>query len=304
VDLLKRRPLLRDGGDRLRFPWGYGVVLPNLDTGDVRTPSLFGPSLAEVIGPSQVLTADDLTATALLPQLRRLFPSWSRSVAPLSPADMDEIRGALFPEIRVGWGQRDANVVRVMDREQDRLARTLGEGHRLLRGVAGSGKTVTLICRVHCLRERHPDWRILVVCYNRALAAFLGQAIEPDARLEIRTFHAWCLGLLNAAGIRVPKRPERGDHSSAYWLELPDLLLEAFTEGRVAPGAYQAILVDEGPRQDGLTAPSGCRVAPVVPAVEARGLDAQDVEEPERPHERDGPPGSFALPLARRGRDP
>ena len=38
-------------------------------------------------------------------------------------------------------------ILTVMDIEQERLAKNFGEGHRLLRGVAGSGKTLTLVCR-------------------------------------------------------------------------------------------------------------------------------------------------------------
>lgn len=54
---------------------------------------------------------------------------------------MDEIRAALYPEIRVGWAHDDAQLLEVMDQEQECLAKSLGDGHRLVRGVAGSGKT-------------------------------------------------------------------------------------------------------------------------------------------------------------------
>jgi hypothetical protein len=246
VDLLKRRKLLQDG-DGVRCPWGYGVVLPFLSAADVRAPSLFGPSLEEALEPGRVLTADDLTATALQPALRRLLPDWTRKIGPLSPAHVDEMRGALYPEIRIGWDQSDTDILRVMDLEQDRLARTLGDGHRLLRGVAGSGKTVALICRARHLRERHPDWRILVVCYNKALAAFLNRAIEPDARLEVATFHKWCRDQLKAAGVQAPRPPGRGKERQDYWeQQLPALLPDAFGQRRIASGAYQAVLVDEG----------------------------------------------------------
>ena len=36
------------------------------------------------------------------------------------------------------------DIVRVMDLQQEQLARSMGEGHRVIHGVAGSGKTMIL----------------------------------------------------------------------------------------------------------------------------------------------------------------
>lgn len=244
VDLLKQRPALRTG-DHLSCGWGYGVVLPSLKTPDVQTPSLFGPTLEDALGPGLVLTADDLTADRLLPRLRALLPRWAERLPPLTPEQIDEIRAVLYPEIRVGWGP-GVDVIEVMDREQERLARSLGDGHRLLRGVAGSGKTVTLMCRARHLRERQPTWRILVLCYNRVLAESLRQAIGVDDRVDVRTFHSWCLSELHRAGVAVPPVPEGTPAWQEHWDRLARLLLDAYAEGRAATGTYQAILVDEG----------------------------------------------------------
>lgn len=245
VDALKSRLLLFDG-EHLRFSWGYGVVFPLLNRKDVNTPSLFGPSLEETLGSGLVLTGDDLTAKSLLPRLRNLLPQRAARHDPLTPDQVDEMRGVLNPEIRVGWGSTDEEIFRVMNREQERLARTLGEGHRLLRGVAGSGKTVVLIGRARYLRERYPEWRILVVCFNRVLADYLREVIEPDERLEVLHFHRWCLRELEAAGVAVPDPPETGDASDYWDREVPQLLLQAYEEGRLRQGSYQAVLVDEG----------------------------------------------------------
>ncbi len=247
VDLLKTRPLLRRDGERLACGWGYGVVFPYLKTEDVRTASLFGPTLEDALEPGRVLTADDLTAKTLPARLRSLLPGWSTRLDRLTPIQVDEIRGVLYPEIRVGWGVPDDQISGVMDRQQERRARSLGEGHQLLRGVAGSGKSVVLVCRARYLRERHPEWRILVLCFNNALSTSLWQAIQPDANMDIMTFHSWALGQLTKSGVDVPKPPGRGKLWDQYWTkDLAELLLRAFEERRVPQSAYQAILVDEG----------------------------------------------------------
>ncbi len=245
VDALKRRPRLCVD-NRLCCSWGSGVVLPYFTPEEVRQPSLFGPSLEEALGSGLVLTGADLAPETLLPRLRGLLPARGVARGSLDPQQLDEIRSVLHPEIRIGWGVTGEEIVRVMDLEQERLARTLGGGHRLLRGVAGSGKTIVLICRVRHLLAQHPDWRILVVCYNRVLADFLRTTIG-DERVEASTFHAWCTRQLKTAGLDVPEPPGRGQQWDDFWVEtVPQLLSQAFDEARVPTAAYQAILVDEG----------------------------------------------------------
>jgi hypothetical protein len=245
VDFLKRRPRLRSG-ERLCCGWGFGAVLPLLRTDEILTPSLFGPSLEETLGPGLVLTSDDLTVERLLPGLRRLLPEAAAYAPRLSPKQVDEIRAVLYPEIRVGWAHDDAQLLEVMDREQECLAKSLGDGHRLVRGVAGSGKTIVLMCRVRHLLELHPDWRILVLCFNRVLAEHLSRTIGAHDRLQVLTFHAWCARELRRAKIAMPPPPERGQAWHEYWEHVPTLLLDAYAAGQAHAGAYQAILVDEG----------------------------------------------------------
>jgi hypothetical protein len=188
VDALKRRTLLYDG-QYLRCRWGYGVVFPFLSWKDLERPSLFGPSLAEALGCTTILSAEDLDQKRLLPALRRLIPPWVRNLDPLNSIQIDEIRSILHPEIRIGWSHSDTEILQVMDREQECLARAVGKGHRMVRGVAGSGKTLILVARARYLRECHPDWRILVVCYNRVLADWLRTKLGEDSRIEVMHYH-------------------------------------------------------------------------------------------------------------------
>jgi superfamily I DNA and RNA helicase len=43
------------------------------------------------------------------------------------------------------------SIMRVMDMQQEQLARSLGDGHRVIHGVAGSGKTMILGYRAEYL---------------------------------------------------------------------------------------------------------------------------------------------------------
>ena len=246
LGLLEQRPALRSGTD-LRCGWGYGVLFPSLKGADARTPSLLGPSLEAALEPGRVMTGDDLAPEALLPRLRGLLPDWAARRAPLTPTEVDEIRAVLFPEVRIGWGCSDADIFRVMDREQERLGRSLGDGHRLLRGVAGSGKTIALISRARHLRAAHPDWRVLVLCFNRVLAESLREAIGDDPGIEVATFHGWCHAQLQQAGLPPPRPAGRGQEWDEYFTSVvPGLLAKAYNDGGLPAGTYQAILVDEG----------------------------------------------------------
>lgn len=78
--------------------------------------------------------------------------------------------------------------------EQQGLARDLDA--RLIRGVAGSGKSLVLLHRAHYLAQQNPAWSILVVTYTRALADFLNMryAELPNrtGNVEIISFDRWC----------------------------------------------------------------------------------------------------------------
>ena len=74
---------------------------------------------------------------------------------PLTLPDLNRIRWHLYPEIRIdnlelfprqkAPGQVSVpDVVKVMDIHQEQLARGLRDGHRVIHGVAGSGKTLIL----------------------------------------------------------------------------------------------------------------------------------------------------------------
>ena len=65
------------------------------------------------------------------------------------------------------------DIVRVMDLQQEQLARSMGEGHRVIHGAAGSGKTMILGYRAQVLAQAIANKPILILCFNRALAARL-----------------------------------------------------------------------------------------------------------------------------------
>jgi hypothetical protein len=126
-----------------------------------------------------LLTRDDFEPDALRPALQRAIGG---QILPLGAPEQARTRAVVKPEIII-TGKTAAmfrepdpageEIIRTLDREQERMARHLGTGYRVIRGVAGSGKTLVLTHRARHIAQHFPDWRILLMCFNRPLASAL-----------------------------------------------------------------------------------------------------------------------------------
>lgn len=260
VDLMAADPALvhADGPfrGRLLFPYGWGVVFSNL-----RADELAGSDFGELFPPHQVLLRDDLAedvpADAFQHRLWGMFTVHYPHT--LTLPQRDRIRWHLFPEVRMptqrtldldgpaGTGQPPAlpDLLQVMDLQQEQIARTLGEGHRVIHGAAGSGKTMILIYRAEQLAKAvRPDRPVLVLCFNRTLADRIAALLRErgvDARVQVRTFHSWCQDMVRSYQLDVPRQPRDDD----YYPALADATCRAVDAGRVPSGQYSALLIDE-----------------------------------------------------------
>ena len=254
TDVLQRDPQLVFSSGRvagqLMFPWSFGVVLPNL------TRKQFDEGgLGEVIPPNRVICQDEMLegveAEAFQQRLWEMFPV--RFHGALSLPQIDRIRWHLFPEVRIASAQADLfaadepppDFVRVMDLQQEQLARSLGEGHRVIHGVAGSGKTLILGYRAEHLAQVCAK-PILILCYNESLARRIGsmmRAKELAEKVHVHHFHQWCRAQLSAFNVDLPKR---SDDMNAFFAEMVDRVIRAVERGQIPAAQYDAILIDEG----------------------------------------------------------
>jgi len=258
ADALKRDPQLvhADGQyqSRLAFPWSYGVVFPNL----TRKQFTDG-QLDRVIEPQQVICSDEMLekvdAEELQSRLWGMFPFMMRGV--MSLPQLDRVRWIMFPEVRVQtqgalFDDSDAEaalpgIMRVMDLQQEQLARSLGDGHRVIHGVAGSGKTMILGYRAEYLAKAHTaaSKPILILCYNEPLAVKLASSMETKGladRVHARHFHKWCRDQLVAFGQTLPGQIGRDQ----YVAELVQRVIHGVDRKQIPSGQYQAVLIDEG----------------------------------------------------------
>jgi Nuclease-related domain./UvrD/REP helicase. len=253
IDALQRDPQLvhRDGPHRgkLAFPWGHGVVFTN-----ITRQQFDAAGLGEAI-PSHLAICKDEMLEAVDPEAfqRRLWDMFPHAFGnqALSLPQLDRVRWIMFPEVRVpqqgalfdAEADELPDIMQVMDLQQEQLARSLGEGHRVIHGVAGSGKTMILGYRAEHLAKLPSARPILVLCFNKPLAVTLEAMFRAKGlgeRVHVRNFHQWCHQQLKAYGQPVPRQ------GSDVFDRMVDNVIRAVDRKQIPSGQYQAVLIDEG----------------------------------------------------------
>ena len=241
---------------KLICPYAYGVVLSNI----TRRQFDAEPVLAQVIDPHLVICKDEMTE-AVDPgvfQERLWAMSHYNFGTTLTGAQIDRIRWHLYADMRISAKQLSffdepadtlqtaiPQVLKVMDLQQEQLARSLGEGHRVIHGVAGSGKTLILAYRCQHLAEAMQT--VLVLCFNVALASRLRSLMAEKGLTKlvtVRHFHGWCTEVLKQH--QLPRPDYRQYKGAEYIQRLEAAVVAAVEAGKIPTGQYGAVMVDEG----------------------------------------------------------
>ncbi len=236
---------------KLVCPWSYGVVFPFITRKQFEA-----AELKHAIEPHRVICQDEMTETVeaedLQSRLWDMFPYGMRGA--LSLPQIDRVRWIMFPEVRVQQGTLfDDNdetatlpdIMRVMDLQQEQLARSLGDGHRVIHGVAGSGKTMILGYRAEYLAKASTasSKTILILCFNEPLGVKLHSVMQAKGlggRVHVRHFHKWCREQLVAYGQSIPAQSPR------MFDEMVDNVIRGVDRKQIPSGQYQAVMIDEG----------------------------------------------------------
>jgi len=271
INRLQRDPHLMQTDGRFKgklcFPWGYGVVFPNI------TRKQWSEAISEadqelVLPPHRLICKDEMTATADPEAFQaRLWGMFEYAFGEkLTLPQIDRIRWQLFPEIRINapqqtlFGEEDQDddldegqadqgrelvipdIVRVMDLQQEQLAKSMGDGHRVIHGVAGFGKT--LILGYRCLHLAQAVTKpILVLCFNITLAARLRSFIAEkgiEEKVQVHHFHEWC-GLQ-----RKTYNVDMIEGDAPYWEREVETVIQAVEKGQIPRAQYSAVMIDEG----------------------------------------------------------
>jgi hypothetical protein len=232
-----------------------------------------------------VLYLDDLESSALAERMRRAGVDWLArfGLTECPPQQIQSVLAAFGdsaalaplsrPHRRIAVGSmgeklaEDFAEYRALTEPQQKLTSSdWNDGPRLVRGVAGSGKTVVLATQVartvERLRTRDLFERdakpILAVCFNRTLVPFLrqriemaylqrtGQQIPPDA-VEVKHFHRVIYDLSRSGFcgfVPLGEDIEPGKRALACLQDLE--VADGPMAERLSQGLYHAVFVDEG----------------------------------------------------------
>jgi hypothetical protein len=131
-------------------------------------------------------------------------------------------------------------IVRLTGRQFRYLRFLSGQRRAAIAGCAGSGKTFLALEKARSLAEDE-GLKVLLTCYNRALADHLGDALGYRHQFDVFNFHQLCVHWAEQAGQRLAYRENAPPEY--FNLTLPTALLEAVEQ--IGP-QYDAIIVDEG----------------------------------------------------------
>jgi hypothetical protein len=255
-NLIKQtKALTQQDGDykgKPRFPIGRCVVFTNIRREQAKEAGMLDSS---IIPSAQALFADDLSfdldnkadCKVFFQKLKGAlaYDHINFDFEPLSYSEIQLLRHILFPEVRIGQQSLlddEELSIKALDIQQERVAKNIGEGHRILKGVAGSGKSVVLACRAKYLRQVSKDWKILVVCFNLNLLSPLKLHIlgsGEDERTDILHFHGLIKKVTNANLTR-----HNDENEQQYNARIGEQFFDFIQKKQVQK--YDAILIDEG----------------------------------------------------------
>lgn len=172
----------------------------------------------------------------------------------LSNAEILAVRSVLFPEIAIPTETSESDEfievkdVKALDYEQEEFAKRVPNGHYMVSGIPGSGKTVILLSRALHLAQRYENYSILILTYTKALANKLKHQLSLKAtdmniseavcsRIEIKNFHKLCYDIV---GFNKRVADQSGEkYYSEIWPQ------DAISGLKGKSGNYDAVLVDE-----------------------------------------------------------
>lgn len=235
-----------------KIPISCGVVFPNINKYEYEQ-----QGLDDVITTKEVFFWDDLHPESDLcrDQSGRCFcEALARKFQPrfafrLTREEHDYLRQLIFRTVKIELPERRGDYaekterLRVLDHNQEAIARKFDGGHLIILGPSGSGKTVILVHKAAFLKQYNPAIRrILFLCYNITLTNYIKRMLS-DKRVGLGAdgvgvyhFFEFCSKIL---GEEVHFEKEGGEYY--------DLIVEeTLSRLKSQPVKYDAVLVDEG----------------------------------------------------------
>lgn len=234
--------------DKFIFPFCHYAVLSNITRNNIE--NIEDVDYYEIFRPDNTIFRDQMLEMkdASPEKIRSILENLSypfRLKSSLSPEQVNVLRAIINPQIIVDdpapkSPKSPCPPLQILDKRQENNALRIGDGHRIIYGVAGSGKTVLLIARSKILCDRNPDANILLLCYNVSLSAYLQEALKKYPKINVMHFDGW------AKHNSISRKPKDPDTLKVETDEsLGQRLLEHLRKQQGDYHFYDAILIDE-----------------------------------------------------------
>lgn len=236
-----------DKGNCLCFPTSHVVLLPNCtipqlthhQLGDLH--SFFDPD--HTICREVLHEIEQWDPEELIPFLRSLASS-KESTSPLAPEQIHLLRAVIHPDIIIDQSflkgttlhpHIGSSALKILDYHQEKKVYLIRQGHQIVAGAAGSGKTTILAARARILHH-HAESRILVLCNNTVLCEQFRRMFTGYPRIHAYSFGEW------GSKLGIEWKSEEGEESDQ---EYGTRLLKAMQTSGSESHAYDAVLIDE-----------------------------------------------------------
>lgn len=235
--------LLQKRLSRINITYGYAVIFPN---------SRLSGTLPVGINSNVLITLDDMKT--LNTKINHIYNLWQHnSYEPLDTKQMTKIRRAIEGEFRLApvlsntISNQEEKFIKLTE-EQCRILDVLVEHQRaLIKGVAGSGKTIMAMQQAKRFVDEYNCTNVLFVCYNKGLAESLKLSLPANYKpfIHIYHFHELCKYYTEQyLKIRFIVPQAKEDQLNFWGINAPSYLINA-CELPDTP-KFDAIVVDEG----------------------------------------------------------
>jgi hypothetical protein len=225
------------------FTYGYAVMFPNS--------RLFG-ALPIGVERSVLVTLDDMPD--INSKINQIYGHWQRQFhLPINSSQLTTIRKALEGEFRLApvlsniITNQEEKLIKLTD-DQCRILDVLAEQRQvLIKGVAGSGKTIMAMLQAKRFVDDYNCTNVLFVCYNKGLAESLKLALPANYQqhIHIHHFHNLCQHYTEKhLKIRFVVPKDKEEQLNFWKITAPSYLINA-CENNTTP-KFDAIIVDEG----------------------------------------------------------
>ena len=242
------RDRIRDAAPDLKdVLLGYGVVMPTVE---------FTMTGAEIV--PEVLLDRRQYPQMLHLYVSRLAAYWTRTIQQkqvkicrgLTPDEIRRVRQVLRPDFETAvsissyiTGMR-SQLLHLTKRQVDVSRRLASNPRTIVRGRAGTGKSVIAIERVRALAAEGRD--VLYICFNKFLAVHVKASLPQDKAADrIHVFHAHALymKLIEECGILDRFNELDDSHPEFFKVHFPELVVEGLC--RMIPRQWDVIVLDE-----------------------------------------------------------